>query len=75
MKIPGKRIHKTRFIQTAKYVVAVDVELVYPKDDPSETCYEAETLHLLAKIQEKAESEDVEWLLKRGKVYRLVEKK
>jgi hypothetical protein len=30
MRIPGKRLKKTRLIQTENYVVAVDVEMVIP---------------------------------------------
>jgi hypothetical protein len=47
MRIPGERIKKTRLIQTEKYVVAVEVELVIPADDQSEPCYEPETVQLL----------------------------
>jgi hypothetical protein len=47
MRIPGKRIKRTRLIQTEKYVVAVEVEMVILVDDPSEPCYESETIQLL----------------------------
>ena len=73
MQIPGKRIKRTRLIQTEKYVVAVEVEMVIPIDDPSEPCYESETVKLLREIQEHAEQEDVDWLIKRGKVYAAVD--
>ncbi len=43
MRIPGERIKRTRLIQTEKYVIAVEVEMVIPVDDPSEPCYESET--------------------------------
>lgn len=73
MRISGQRIKRTRLIQSEKYVVAVDVELVIPDDDPSEPCYEAETVQLLREIKEHAEQGDVAWLTKRGKVYAAVE--
>jgi hypothetical protein len=60
-------------IQTEKYVVAVEVEMVVPMDDPSEPCYESETIQLLREIKEHAEQEDVAWLTQRGKVYAAVE--
>ena len=60
-------------IQTDKYVVAVDVEMVIPVDDPSEPCYEAETVQLLREIKEHAEQGDVAWLKTQGKVYAVVE--
>jgi hypothetical protein len=36
MSIPGRRIKRTRLIQAEKYVVAVEVEMVVPVDDPNE---------------------------------------
>ena len=73
MRIPGQRIRRTRLIQTEKYVVAVEVEMVVPVDDPSEPCYESETVQLLREIKEHAERRDVAWLTKKGKVYAAVE--
>jgi hypothetical protein len=73
MRIAGQRITRTRLIQTEKYVVAVDVEMVVPTDDPSEPCYESETVQLLREIKEHAERGDVDWLAQRGKVYAAVE--
>jgi hypothetical protein len=72
MRIPGKRVKRTRLIQAEKYVVAVEVEMVIPDDDPSEPCYEAETVQLLREIKEHADRGDVVWLTKRGKVYAAV---
>ena len=72
MRIPGQRIKRTRLIQTEKYMVAVDVEMVIPVDDPSEPCYESETIQLLREVKEHAEREDVDWLTARGKVYAAV---
>lgn len=69
MRIPGQRIKKTRLIQTEKYVVAVEVELVVPTDDPSEPCCESETVQLLRQIKEHAERGDVAWLTAKSKVY------
>lgn len=73
MRIPGQRIKRTRLIQTEQYVVAVEVELVIPIDDPSEPCYEAETVQLLREIKEHAELGDVNWLSQHGKVYAAVD--
>ena len=73
MRIPGQRIKRTRLIQTDKYVVAVDVELVIPIDDPAEPCYESETIQLLREVKEHAERGDVPWLAKKGKVYAAVD--
>ena len=73
MRIEGKRINRTRLIQRGRFVVAVDVEMVIPPDDPSEPCYEAETVQFLREVAERAEREDVAWLQQHGKVYELVE--
>ncbi len=73
MQIPGERIKRTRLIQTEKFVVAVEVEMVIPVDDPSEPCYEPETVQLLRDIKDRAERGDVAWLIKMGKVYTAME--
>jgi hypothetical protein len=72
MRIPGERIKRTRLIQTDKYVVAVEVEMVVPVDDESEPCYESETVQLLREIKEHAERGDVHWLTEKGMVYTAV---
>lgn len=73
MRISGERIKRTRLIQTDRYVVAVDVEMVFPIDDPSEPCYEAETVQHLRDVKEHAEKGDVAWLAQHGKVYAALE--
>lgn len=72
MRIPGQRIKRTRLVQSDRYVVAVDVEMVVPIDDPSEPCYEAETINLLREIKERADVGDLGWLQRRGKVYEAI---
>lgn len=73
MRIPGERIKRTRLIQTEHYVVAVEVEMVIPIDDPSEPCLESETVELLREIKMHAEQQDLPWLLEKGKVYKALE--
>ena len=72
MRVAGERIKRTRLIHTEQYVVAVEVEMVIPVDDPSEPCYEAETVQLLREVKERAERGDVAWLKQHGKVYAAV---
>ncbi len=67
-----ERIKRTRLVQTEKYVVAVEVEMVIPIDDPSEPCYETETVQFLREIKERAERGDLAWLTRNGKVYTAV---
>lgn len=73
MKIPGERVKRTRLIQTERYVIAVAVEMVIPVDDPSEPCYESETVNYLREAKTRAEQDDVAWLTNHGKVYTAVQ--
>jgi hypothetical protein len=73
MTIPGKRVKRTRLIQSERFVVAVDVEMVVPVDDPSEPCYESETVQLLKAVKEHADRGDLTWLKRHGKVFQVVE--
>jgi hypothetical protein len=73
MRIPGERVRRTRWIHTDKYVVSVEFEMVIPLDDPSEPCYEAETVQLLREVEERANRGDVDWLKQHGKVYEAVD--
>jgi hypothetical protein len=73
MRIPGKRLTRTRLIKGGRFIVAVDVEMVVPVDDPTEPCYESETVTLLKEVAERAERGERDWLLQRGRVYELVE--
>jgi hypothetical protein len=63
---------RMRLIQTEKYVVALEVEMVVPSDEPSEPCYETETIQLLREVKERAERGDLAWLKQHGKVYAAV---
>ncbi len=47
--------------------------MVIPPDDPSEPCYEAETVQFLREVRELAECGDVAWLRQTGKVYAAVD--
>ncbi len=69
MRISGRRVARHRLIKTDRLVVDVPVELVYPDEDPSEACYESETIELLKEVQARAEANDIAWLRQHGKVY------
>lgn len=73
MRITGKRVRRTRLVRTARLVVAIDVEMVIPRSDPSEPCLESETVELLRDVHQHAEAGDIPWLQSRGKVYQLVD--
>jgi hypothetical protein len=70
--IPGKRVKRTRFIQTDRFVVAVDVEAVIPEEDPSEPCFEPDTVELLRQVEKHAKQGDRPWLMQHGRVYERV---
>jgi hypothetical protein len=72
MRIPGKRIKRTRLIQSEKLIVAIEVEMVIPVDDPSEPCLESETVRFLKEVKERADGGDLDWLKQKGRVYALV---
>jgi hypothetical protein len=69
MRIPGKRVKTTRLVRGGRFVVALDVEMVIPTDDPSEPCYESETVQLVREVAERAERGDIAWLEEHGQVY------
>ena len=46
--------------------------MVIPPDDPSEPCYEAETVKFLREVKERAERDELHWLKQHGKVYAAV---
>jgi hypothetical protein len=73
MKIRGKRVRRTRLVRTPQLVVAVEVEAVFPEDDPGEACYESKTVRLLREVQQHAERGDLRWLQRHGKVYQAIE--
>ena len=53
----------------SREVVAVEVEMVIPPDDPSEPCYESETVELVREVAEHAERGDADWLARHGQVF------
>ena len=71
--VQGERIKRTRLIQTPVYVVAVEVEMIVPDEDPSEPCYEPGTVEFLRQVREHADANDIEWLGRHGRVYRVLE--
>jgi hypothetical protein len=47
--------------------------MVIPSGDPTEPCYESETVNFLREVREHADRNDVAWLQRNVKVYELVE--
>lgn len=73
MRVPGQRVKRTRWIHTDRFVIAVEVEAVIAQGDPSEPCFEAETVNLLKEVKARAEQGDLAWLKQHGKVYEALE--
>ena len=69
MRIAGKRVPRVRLVRTDRFIVAVNVEAVVPDADPTEPCYESETVELLREVERRARDGDVEWLKRHGKGY------
>jgi hypothetical protein len=70
---PGRRREKrVRWVQRGQYAVEVEVEVVYPGDDPSEPCLEPATVRRLDEIARRAEQGDLAYLQRAGRVFQLV---
>lgn len=69
MQVPGQRVKRTKWVHTDRFVIAVEIEAVIPADDPSEPCFEAETVNFLKEVKTRAEQGDLAWLKRHGKVY------
>jgi hypothetical protein len=55
------------------YVVAVEIEMILPEEDPSEPCYEPATVQFLKEVKDRADADDIGWLKRHGRVYRVLE--
>ena len=67
-----RREKRKRWIQRGQYAVEVEVELVYPEDDPSEPCLDPSTVRWLDEIARRAEEGDLEYLQGVGRVFQAV---
>ena len=70
--MPDRRERRKRWVQRGQYAVEVEVEVVYPEDDPSEPCLEPATVRWLDEIAHKAQEGDVEYLQKVGRLFQAV---
>jgi len=67
-----RREKRKRWVQRGEYAVEVEVEVVYPPDDPSEPCLEPAAVRWLDEIARRAASGDVEYLRTVGRVFQAV---
>jgi len=67
-----RREKRKRWVRRGQYAVEVEVEVVYPEDDPSDPCLEPATVRWLDEVARKAEEGDVGYLQKVGQVFQAV---
>lgn len=67
-----RREKRKRWVQRGQYAIEVEVEVIYPAEDPSEPCLEPATVRWLDEVAARAESGDLEFLRKVGRVYQAV---
>ena len=67
-----RREKRKRWVQRGEYAVEVEIEVIYPEDDPSEPCLEPATLRWLDEVAAKAEEGDIEYLQKIGRLFQAI---
>jgi hypothetical protein len=67
-----RREKRKRWVQRGQYAVEVEVEVVFPEEDPYEGCLEPMTVRWLDEIARRAEQGDLEYLRKVGRVFQAV---
>ena len=67
-----RREKRKRWVQRGQYAVEVEVDVIYPGDDPSEPCLEPATVRWLDEVARRAESGDIAYLRTVGRVYQAV---
>ena len=66
---PTRTQRITQWVAGGSYAVAVEVEAIFPPDDPSEPCLTPQTVRFLEELAERAEAGDVDALRQAGTVY------
>ena len=67
-----RRETRKRWIQRGQYAVEVEVQVVYPEDDPREACLEPATVRWLDEVARRAEAGDLDYLRTAGRVFQAV---
>lgn len=70
--LTGRRERTKRWVQRGRYAVEIEVEVIYPDDDPSEACLEPATLRHLDEVARRAEAGDLAYLRTVGRVFEAV---
>jgi hypothetical protein len=64
-----RREKRTRWVKRGQFAVEVEIDVVYPTEDPSEPCLEPSTVRMLDEIARRAEAGDIKYLQTKGRVY------
>lgn len=64
-----QKVQITRWVRRGQYAVEVEVEGVYPEEDPLTLCLEPSVVKFLDEVARRAETGDVDYLRKIGRVY------
>ena len=70
--LTDRRERRKRWVQRGRFAVEVDVEVVFPTEDPTEPCLEAATVRQLDEIARRAEAGDLAYLQSVGRVFEAV---
>lgn len=67
-----RRERRKRWVHRGEYAVEVEVEVLYPADDPTQPCLEPDTVRWLDEVARKAADGDVAYLQKVGRVFQAI---
>ena len=68
-----RREKRKRWVQRGRYAVEVEVEVVYPAEDPTQACLEPDAVRLLDEVAQRAERGDLDYLRTVGRVFETVD--
>ena len=70
--LAGRREVRKRWVQRGRFAVEVEIEVIFPDEDPSEPCLEPDAIRRLDEIARRAEAGDVGYLQTVGRVFEMV---
>lgn len=75
LRMRERREKRKRWVQRGDFAVEVEVEVIFPAEDPSEPCLEPATVRRLDEIARRAAKGDVKYLRKVGRVFQAISTK
>ena len=67
-----RREKRKRWVQRGQYAVELEVDVIYPDDDPLVPCLEPATVRWLDEVARRAEAGDLDYLRTVGRVFQAV---